>query len=119
MRAKVIDLLTPSQESVYNFVGKSTRWLTAYEISMLTGVSLVLAKAAMNDLKRMGMVETRTCIRGFENGEPEFKSKAKANTASRRERLSDYRLFGVEPLSRKLQRFLGVKRAREAEQFLK
>lgn len=118
MKPKVIDLLTPSQEAICNFMGKSTRWLTHYELSMLTGVSLNRTKAAVAYLRRLGLVIARTRLYGFDNGENEFKGAPGIGSA-RKERLSDYRLYGVEPLSKKLQRIMGVEKAREAERFLK
>lgn len=117
MRAKIPDLITPSQEAVYGFLGNSTRWLTIYQISMLTGVSVELTRSAVQELQQMGQIIARKRIYGFDNGENEFKSVRGIGSA-RKNRLSDYRLAGVEPLSRKLQRILGTAKAREAEHFL-
>lgn len=117
-RQKISELLTPSQESVYRFLGKSTRWLTLYQISKLTGVSMNNTRAAVNELRKMDLLEVRTCRVGFDNGEREFKATGTI-AESVIDRLNTHRLFGVETLVQKIARFVGVDKAREIEKILK
>lgn len=122
MRALVIDRLTPSQEAVYSFVSNSSRWLTAYEISMLTGVSEVSAKSAVRELLQMGQITARKRIYGFENGEREFQRVAIqriAHMCAAASRRNHADITGVEPLARRLRRILGKAKARQYAEFLK
>lgn len=114
--------LTPSQEAVYSYVSNSGRWLTHYEISMLTGVSLAQTKNAMRELARKDLVFTRKRIYGFENGELEFLRKTGntvADMCRRSSRRNNPDVVGVEPLARRLRRILGKAKAREYAQYLK
>lgn len=121
-RAQPFDRLTPSQEAVYSYVSNSSRWLTAYEISMLTGVSEKNAKSALRELAKKDFVETRKRIHGFENGEREFKRtscRRVANMCARASRRNHPDITGVEPLARRLRRILGKAKARKYAEFLK
>lgn len=109
------DLLTVSQETLIRFLGKTTHWLTPYELSMRTGVSEGVVMLTIPVLLRAGVVKRRKSIDGFNAGEWEYR-RCKSHEAIG-ERSAQYRITGVEPLGRKLQRFLGAKRAREAEQY--
>lgn len=113
-RSKISDLLTPSQEAVYGFVSKSSRWLTRYEISKLTGSTEQQVHAALKELLGKGLAERRKRIYGFESGEWEY-HRTKHFAVTRRERWSAHRLAGVEPLAKKLQRIVGKKLAQEIE----
>lgn len=121
-RAEPFDRLTPSQEAVYSFVSKSTRWLTAYEIAMLTGVSEERTKSAVRELLKREFVKTRKRIYGFENGEREFhhvSANSVANMCARAHRRNHADITGVEPLARRLRRILGKAKARQYADFLK
>lgn len=122
MRAQPFDRLTPSQEAVYAYISNSTRWLTLYEISMLTGVSHESASSAVKELLKMDFIETRKRIYGFENGEREFHHKsyqhvAKMCAVAHIRNHAD--ITGVEPLARRLRRILGAAKARQYAEFLK
>lgn len=122
MRAQPFDRLTPSQEAVYAFVSESTRWLTAYEIGMLTGVSEANTKSALRELRKRDFVKVRKRIYGFENGEREFhhvSANTVANMCAAAHRRNHPDITGVEPLARRLRRILGKAKAREFAQFLK
>lgn len=122
MRAQPFDRLTPSQEAVYSFVSNSSRWLTAYEISMLTGVSEVLTKSAVRELLQMGQITSRKRIYGFENGELEFQRvspRLVAGMCAAASRRNHADITGVEPLARRLRRILGKDKARQYAEFLK
>lgn len=121
MRLK-FDRLTPSQEAVYSYVSKSSRWLTAYEIGMLTGVTIEAAKAAMRELCRANLALTRKRIYGFENGEREFcraSISRVANMCSAARSRNHPDITGVEPLSKRLRRILGNAKARKYAEYLK
>lgn len=121
MRARTIGRLTPSQESVYRYVGRSSRWLTAEEISTLTGVSIAQTKAALKELHDLNEVLTRKRIGGFENGETEYHRSSSGLPgmcdASRRRFQTD-RITGVEPLAKRLRRILGKTKAKEYAEFI-
>lgn len=122
MRHKPFDRLTPSQEAVYSYVSNSSRWLTHYEISMLTGVSLLLTKAAVRELLRMDLIIARTRLHGFDNGENEFHPKSKQTVAAMcaQSRLRHHgEITGIEPLARRLRRILGKAKAKQFAEFLK
>lgn len=122
MRAKPFDRLTPSQEAVYSFVSKSARWLTVYEIAMLTGVSEQSAKSSMRELLQRDLVVTRKRIHGFENGEREFhhSSPGKVANMCAQSRLRHHgEITGIEPLARRLRRILGKAKAKQFAEFLK
>ena len=121
MRAEPFDRLTPSQEAAYAFVSNSSRWLTVYEIAMLTGVSEKNAKSAMRELLQMGHITARKRIYGFENGEREFKciSRSVAHMCAAASRRNHADITGVEPLARRLRRILGKDKARQYADFLK
>lgn len=122
MRAQPFGRLTPSQEAVYSYVSKSSRWLTAYEIAMLTGVSEENAKSAMRELLKKDLVQSRKRIHGFENGEREFHRmtvSSVANMCAAASRRNHPDITGVEPLAKRLRRILGKAKAREFEQFIK
>lgn len=113
--------LTPSQEAVYRFVSKSSRWLTLYEISKLTGVSRDSARSSIREMRLMDLVLTRKRIHGFENGAREFFRKttnqvANLSEQSRIRNQSD--IFGVEPLAKRLRRILGRKKAQQFAEFI-
>jgi DNA-binding transcriptional regulator GbsR (MarR family) len=113
--------LTPSQEAVYRFVSKSSRWLTLYEISKLTGVSRESARSSIREMRLMDLVLTRKRIHGFQNGEREFFRKdyqrvANLSEQSRIRNQSD--IFGVEPLAKRLRRILGRKKAQQFAKFI-
>ena len=122
-RLKPFGRLTPSQEAVFSFVSNSTRWLTVYEISMSTGVSLSVATAAMKQLldRELVLVRKRT-FGGWENGSREFFRKAPRQVAALCARSAErnYRdtISGVEPLAMRLRRILGKEKARQYEEFI-
>lgn len=120
MRAKPFGRLTPSQESVYRFVSKSSRWLTIYEISMLTGVSKGCAGAAIRELLKGDFVVMRKRIYGFDNGEREFKSCKQAagmcDTSRARHRPDS--ITGFEPLAKRLRRILGAAKSKQFAEFI-
>lgn len=122
MRAEPFDRLTPSQEAVYSYVSNSSRWLTVYEISMLTGTSLSNTRSAMRELLRKDLVKTRKRIHGFENGEREFMRtsiRRVADMCAAASRRNNTDITGVEPLPSRLRRILGKHKARQYAEFLK
>ncbi len=122
MRLK-FDRLTPSQEAVYSYVSRSTRWLTTYEISMLTGVSEESTRLSMKQLLDNDLVLVRKRIYGFENGEREFKhasSRGRVANACEAARARNHPdITGVEPLTARLRRILGKAKARQFAEYLK
>lgn len=115
------DNLTPSEECVYAFLGTTTYWRTAREVALSVGIAEVGAKNIICHLVKLGIVKKRKRNYGFDNGILEFKADTRTDQRIRdkrsRERWAS--ITGVEPLHVKLIRFLGAKRAREAERYFK
>lgn len=116
------DRLTASQHAVYSYISNSSRWLTAYEISLLTDVSVETVRSAMRGLLQRNLARTRKRIHGFENGEREFtrmsiRRVAAMCSAFARRNHSD--VTGIEPLAKRLRRILGKSKSLEFAEFLK
>lgn len=111
MKSKAFGRLSVSQDAIYSFIGKSSRWLTVYEISMLTGVSHGATANAIRELKKAGLVSVRKRIGGFDNGEMEFHRGTayllSNRCATARAKHFTDRITGVEPLAKRLRRILG------------
>lgn len=114
--------LTPSQEAIYSFVSTSRRWLTAYEISMLTGVLRATADNAIRELRKAGFVSVRKRIGGFDNGDNEFRATSPTRVANMcvasRVKFQTDRITGVEPLAKRLRRILGKAKAEMYSEFI-
>lgn len=115
------DNLTPSEECVYAFLGTTNYWRTAREVGLATGIAEVHAREIICQLVRLGIVKKRKRNYGFDNGILEFKraKRMEQKTRDKRSRQRWASITGVEPLYVKLRRFLGAKRAREAERYFK
>lgn len=120
MRKKRFGRLTPSQESVYRYLNKTTRWLTAYEISKLTGVSEGRTGDAIRELRKADLVSVRKRIGGFDNGEREFRASSNfiGRCVASRIRYQTDRITGVEPLAKRLGRILGKAKAEQYAEFI-
>ena len=77
------------------------------------------ASVALRRLRRLGVVERRQAANFRIRGSlTEYRAKISYKALRlRRERRARALIAGVEPLDAKLYRLLGLKRAREAEQF--
>lgn len=110
--------LTPSQECVCAYLSKTTHWRTARDVALSVGIAEATAKPIIQELVRAGLVQKRLRNYGFDAGTPEFKGKRSDVIAAKRKRERWAQIVGVELFHVKLRRFLGVKRAREAERIL-
>lgn len=106
--------LKPSEEAVYNYLGKINYFRTVREIALAVGISEELTGAIVCRLVRRGIVQKRRRDYGFDNGILEFKGKS-VNSASRRRKAQFHRAVGFEPLHVKMKRLVGIRRAREIE----
>lgn len=117
-----LDRLTVDTESVASYLSESTRWLTAYEISMLTGVELSKTKEVLSWLRKKQFALVRKRTYGFENGENEYHSTS-VRTLRRRalasSRANHMDVAGIEPLPKRLRRILGAANARKFAKYLR
>src|SRR5262245_5665568 len=111
-----LPILSPADERVFELLG---RWRTARSVARRTGLKVDSASVALRRLRRLGVVEIRQAANFRVRGSlTKYRALISLKALRlRRDRKAKAQIVGVEPLDAKLYRMLGLKRAREAEEF--